>query len=61
MTAFLSVETVWAHIVPATPREARPRLEAAGAVVSARRRIMPDGRLTCRWRTVDNEPEFPPD
>jgi hypothetical protein len=61
MTAFLNVETPRAHAVPVTPREARSRLEAARAVVPARRRIAPDGRLTCRWRADNNDPEFPPD
>jgi hypothetical protein len=72
MAAFLKVDVLRAHAVPALPQAvlahapARPFLPTPPRptpprpVLTARWLIAPDGRLTCRWQTDAAAPHDPP-
>ncbi len=67
MAAFLTVDVLRAHAAPDFPRAlfghapARPfAAPPPGAALTARRRVAPDGRPTCRRRTDVSAPFGPP-
>jgi len=67
MAAFLTVDVLRAHAAPVFPRAPFWRASEPAWLrpaprhgLTARWRVAPDGRLTCRWQTDVSAPFGPP-